>query len=122
MFDEDAELLIVAHQRSADAASVLDTGTAQFALRVGKVADTLRVALDIALFGGLSDSQYGLPPLVAISRNGRPAVLYRFASLIFYQYLRAIAVTSGMGEGNASGADDDAVLTAVDSSFINDTL
>ena len=62
MFDEDTELLIVAHQRSADAASVLDTGTAQFALRVGEVADTLRVALDIALFGGLSDAQYGLSP------------------------------------------------------------
>lgn len=86
MLDEDAELLIVAHQRSADAASVLDTGAAQLALRIGEVADTRRIALDIALFGGLSDAQYGLPPLVAISRNGRPAVLYRLASLIFYQY------------------------------------
>lgn len=81
---ENAELLVVAHQGATDAASVLDTGTAQFALRIGKVADALRIALYVALLGGLSDAQHDLPPLVEISRNGRPAVLYRFASLIFY--------------------------------------
>ena len=62
MLDEHAELLVVAHQGAADAASVLDAGSAQFARRVGEVADTLRVALDVALFGGLSDAEHGLPP------------------------------------------------------------
>jgi len=123
MLDEHAELLVVAHQGAADAASVLDAGTAQLARRVGEVADALRVALDVALFGGLSDAEHGLPPpLEATSRNGRPSVLYRLASLIFYQYLRAIPMTCGVGEGNATGVDDDAVLTAVDSSFIDNTL
>lgn len=60
------------------------------------------------------------PPHEATSRNGRQDVLYRFASLIFYQYLRAVAVTSGVCEGDATGVDDDAVLTAVDTSFIDD--
>ena len=41
---------------------------------------------------------------------------------IFYQYLRTVAVACGMGEGDTSGVDDDAVLTAVDSSFVNDVL
>ena len=41
---------------------------------------------------------------------------------IFYQYLRAVAVTCRVGEGDATCADDDAVLTAVDASFINDVL
>ena len=31
-------------------------------------------------------------------------------------------MTCGMCEGNATGVDDDAVLTAVDSSFIDNTL
>ena len=62
MFDEDTELLVVAHQRAADSPPVFHTGTAQFARRVGEVADTLRIALDIALFGGLPDAQHGLPP------------------------------------------------------------
>ena len=62
VLDEHAELLVVAHQGAADAASVLDTGPAQLARRVGEVADALRVALDVALFGGLSDAEHGLPP------------------------------------------------------------
>ena len=59
---ENAELLVVAHQGATDAASVLDTSTAQFALRIGKVADALRIALYVALLGGLSDAQHDLPP------------------------------------------------------------
>ena len=121
MFDEDTELLVVAHQRAADPPPVFHPCTAQFARRVCEVADTLRIALDIALFGGLPDAQHGLPPLVAISRNGRPAVLYRLASLIFYKYLRAVSVTCSVGEGDASGADDDAVLATVDTTFTDDT-
>ena len=122
VLNKHAELLVVAHQRAADAASVLDAGTAKLALRIGEVADTLRVALDVASFGGLADAEHDLPPLEATSRNGRPSVLYRLASLIFYQYLRAVAVACGMCEGDATGVDDDAVLTAVDSSFIDNTL
>ena len=41
---------------------------------------------------------------------------------IFYQYLRAVAVACRVGEGDATGVDDDAVLTAVDASFVNDVL
>ena len=74
MLDEHAELLVVAHQGAADAASVLDAGSAQLARRVGEVADALRVALDVALFGGLSDAEHDLPPLEATSRNGRPSL------------------------------------------------
>ena len=122
MLDEHAELLVVAHQGAADAASVLDAGSAQFALRIGEVADTPCVAFYVALFGGLSDAEHDLPPLEATSRNGLPAVLYRLASLIFYQYLRTVAMTCCVGKGDATGIDDDAVLTAVDSSFIDNTL
>ena len=63
-----------------------------------------------------------MPPLEATSRKGLLSVLYRLASLIFYQYLRAVAVACGMGEGDATGVDDDTILTAVDSSFIDNTL
>ena len=83
VFNEDTKLLIVAHKGAANAASVLNTGTAQFAAGVGKIAYASCVALYIALLGGLADSEYDLPPLAAISRNGRPSVLYLFASLIF---------------------------------------
>ena len=31
-------------------------------------------------------------------------------------------MTCGVGEGNATGVDDDAVLTAVDTTFIDNTL
>ena len=84
MLYEDTELLIVAHQGTAYTATVLDSGTAQLAGWIGEVADTTRVTLDVALFGGLTDAEYDLPPLEATSRNGLPAVLYRLASLIFY--------------------------------------
>ena len=116
VFHEHAELLVVAHQGAADAATVGDSRPACQALGVAYVEDTLRVALDVALFGGLTDAEHGLPPLEAIWRNGR------FCSLIFYQYLRAVAVACGVGEGDATCIDDDAVLTAVDSSFIDNTL
>ena len=123
VFDEHAELLVVAHQRAADPPPVFHPCTAQFARRICEVADALRIALDVAKLGGLPDAQHGLPPpLVAISRNGRPAVLYRLASLIFYQYLRAVAVACSVGEGDATGVDDDAVLTAVGTSFTDNTL
>ena len=120
VFNEDTKLLIVAHKGAANAASIFNTGAAQFAAGVGKVAYALRVALYVALFGGLAYAQHDLPPLAAISRNGRPSVLYLFASLIFYQYLRAVAVSCCVGQGYATGVDDDAVLTAVNSSFIDD--
>lgn len=90
MLDEDTKLLIVAHQRATYLATFFDAGTAKLALRIGEVADTMRVALYVALLGGLPDAEDDLPPLEATSRNGLPAVLYRFASLIFYQYLRAV--------------------------------
>ena len=31
-------------------------------------------------------------------------------------------MTCGVGEGDATGVDDDAVLAAVDASFVNDVL
>ena len=84
VFNEDTKLLIVAHKGAANAASVLNTGTAQFAAGVGKIAYASCVALYVTLLGGLADSEHDLPPpLAAISRNGRPSVLYLFASLIF---------------------------------------
>ena len=83
MFHEHTELLVVAHKGAADFAAIFNTGTAQFAAGVGEVADSSSVALNVTLLGGLTDSEYDLPPLAAISRNGRPSVLYRLASLIF---------------------------------------
>ncbi len=116
-------MLIVTHKGAANAASVFNSGTAQFAAGVGEIAYASCVALYVTLLGGLADSEYDLPPpLAAISRNGRLSVLYRLASLIFYQYLRAVAVACCVGEGDATGIDDDAILTAVDSSFINNIL
>ena len=85
MFDEYAELLVVAHQRAADAASVGHSRPACQALGVADVEGTLRVALRIAPFGGLSDKEHDLPPLEAIWRNGR------FCSFIFvFNYHKCI--------------------------------
>ena len=92
------------------------SGTACSTGGIGYVEHAIWVTLYVTLFDGLSDAKYSLPPTPAIWRNGR------FCSLIFYQYLRAVAMTCGMGEGDATGVDDDAVLTAVDSSFIDNTL
>ena len=63
-----------------------------------------------------------LPPLAAISRNGRPSVLYLFASLIFYQYLRAVAVACCVGQGYAACVDYYSILTAINPALINNTL
>ena len=62
MLNEDTKLLIVAHKRAADAASILNTGTAQLAAGVGEVADSSCVALYVTLLGGLADSEHDLPP------------------------------------------------------------
>ena len=74
MLNKDAELLIVAHQRAADLTPVFYTGTAQFTLRVGEVADAHWVALDIALLCGLTDAQHDLPP-PSLRLQGRVALL-----------------------------------------------
>ena len=116
MLDEHAELLVVAHQGAADAASVLDAGAAQLAACVGEVADALRVAFYVALFGGLSDAEHDLPPLEATSRNGRPSVLYRLASLIFDQYqgLQISAALIAVHRGcNAVGRVEPSALRVV---------
>ena len=62
VFHEYAELLVVAHQRAADATSVFYASPAQLAQRISEVGHALRVALDVALFGGLTDAEDDLPP------------------------------------------------------------
>ena len=123
VFNKDTKLLIVAHKGTANAASVFNTGAAQFAAGVGEVADSSCVALYVTLLGGLADSEHDLPPpLAASSRNGRLSMLYRLASLIFYQYLRAGAVACGVGEGYAACVDYYSILTAINPALIDNTL
>ena len=62
VFNKDAELLIVAHQGTANLASVFYSGTAQFAAGIGQIGYASCVALDIALLGGLAYAQHDLPP------------------------------------------------------------
>ena len=56
-----------------------DTGTAVHTLRIGKVAHAVGVAVDVALFGGLTDAEDAVPPLVTSWRNGLLSVGYFFA-------------------------------------------
>jgi hypothetical protein len=62
VFYKNAELLIIAHQGTANAASVFYSGAAQFAAGIGQISYTSWVALDIALLGGLAYAQHDLPP------------------------------------------------------------
>ena len=61
VFYKNTKLLIVTHKGAANAASVLNTGTAQFAAGVGEVAYASCVALYVTLLGGLADSEHDLP-------------------------------------------------------------
>ena len=62
VFNENTKLLIVTHKGAADAASIFNTGAAQFAAGVGEVAHASCIALYVTLLGGLADSEHDLPP------------------------------------------------------------
>ena len=62
MLDEHTETGVARHDGAAGVTSVGDAGAAGLALGVFDVEHALRVALDVALFGGLADAEHDLPP------------------------------------------------------------
>ena len=83
MLNEYTQAGRACHNGAGYVSSVGHSGTAGQTFGIVDIEHALRFALYVTLLGGLADSEHDLPPLAAISRNGRLSVLYRLASLIF---------------------------------------